>query len=560
MIDQPNVSEGILSFARSLSPDLLLLHWKGQPSRGRYLLGRTLDPVIQYAPCDVAVIRAEQSSSDSSAKIADLNRVLVPSGGGPNASLALQIAVDLGEQVQVTALRVANKNLGPTAISSQWQILRSVLQPWMDQERIHARVGLASNPLTGMLEEAEREYDLVLIGATRESFVDRLLFGNLPQELAMGTTVPLVIVRRHDPTAGAALRRARWRLLSLLPQLTLEERLGIYQQVRRGSRADTDFYVMMILAAAIASFGLLLNSPAVIIGAMLVAPLMSALVGVGLGIVQGDSLLVRLSLRTTTLGVLIVLGVSAVAGLVMPGERATSEMLGRSTPTLLDLAVALVSGAAAAYAIARRDVASALPGVAIAVALVPPLATVGISVVMGFHQMAGGAALLFITNLAAIISAVAVMYLWMGFHPDIGEEIRARTFRGGLAGTALMLLAITAILATLTVSSVRRGFMREAIRVVLTEELRAMDGSPNLTNWTMNQTARAGVELEVSVQTAGELSPRQISVMQDKLEGRLGRPVSITVIVTQVKRMPGMPTEKTEPPEATGTPVPARAP
>jgi len=138
--------------------------------------------------------------------------------------------------------------------------------------------------------------------------VDRLLFGNLPQRLSEQIEQPLIIVRRRDPFAQHALRQARWRLLQTLPQLTMQERIGIYQTVRRGARTDADFYVMMILATAIAALGLLLNSSAVIIGAMIIAPLMSALLGLSLGVVQGDFWLVRVSLRTLLLGIVLSLG------------------------------------------------------------------------------------------------------------------------------------------------------------------------------------------------------------------------------------------------------------
>ncbi len=120
--------------------------------------------------------------------------------------------------------------------------------------------------------------------------------------LASRSPLPVIIVRRHEPRPAAILRRLRWRLLNALPQLSMDERIEVYRQVRRNARIRTDFLVMTILAAAIASLGLLLNSPAVIIGAMVVAPLMSSLLGAGMGIVQGDLALLRQSMRTLLTG------------------------------------------------------------------------------------------------------------------------------------------------------------------------------------------------------------------------------------------------------------------
>ena len=196
-----DVAEKILSHARRLKPDLLLLHWRGEPSRGRYLLGRTLDPVIQFAPCDVAIVRVPGRTDGFAERIASLKHVLVPSGGGPNAAVALGIALDLGSDVQVTAVRVASKGAGPTAISAQWAILRDLLAAWPDEDRLEPHVALASGVLEGILQEVDDECDVVLIGATRESLVDRLIFGNLPQQLATSLPVPSIIVRRHDPVA-----------------------------------------------------------------------------------------------------------------------------------------------------------------------------------------------------------------------------------------------------------------------------------------------------------------------------------------------------------------------
>ena len=118
-------------------------------------------------------------------------------------------------------------------------------------------------------------------------------------------------------------------------------------------------------------------------------------------------------------------------------------MLGRCSPTLLDLAVALVSGAAAAYATTRKDVATALSGVAIAVALAPPLATFGLLMATGEFRLASGALLLFLTNLVAIVSAVVAVFLWVGFRPNIAEQLRARTFKSGIAGTLVVLVTVT---------------------------------------------------------------------------------------------------------------------
>lgn len=537
VIKERNVSKGILQFAREREPDLLLVHWEGEAFQGRYLLGRTLDPVVQYAPCDVAVVRVrEESIAPFLEQMEDPRRVLVPSGGGPNALLALDLALDLGSSAQVTALRVANQNLGHTAVAAQWQILNSTLSPWTEKGRIHPKVNLANDVADGIVDEAEREYDLVLIGATRERFVDRLLFGNLPQELTARITTPLIILRRHDP-AAAVLRRARWRLIQILPQLTLEERIQVYRNIRQSSRSSTDFYVMMLLAGAIASLGLLLNSPAIVIGAMLVAPMLYPVMGVGLAIVQGDRSLLRSAMRTTLLAVLLVVGVSALLGLVIPFNKVTAEMLSRGSPTLIDLGVALISGAAAGYAISREDVASALPGVAIAVALVPPLATIGLAAAFVETRMMLGACLLVGTNLVAIISAVAILFMWMGFRPDMGRAgERARVFRGGLLGTTVLLVCVVAILGALTAKSFRQNLLRRRVQNAVQKTLEGSRKEILLTHWEIEDKRANEIQLTLSVQSPYDISPSDAEAWQNTLSERLNRQVSLSLTALRVRR------------------------
>jgi len=556
VIDSHDVSGRILSVARQMEPDLLLLHWKGNPSRGRYLLGRTLDPVIQYAPCSVAVVRASGKPTAFVERMQRLQRVLVPSGAGPNASLALGLALDLGSQVQVTALRVANRSLGATAISAEWDLLRRTLEPWTGNERLHPHVVMASGVLDGILREASQGYDLALIGATRESLVDRLLFGNLPQRLALRTPFPLIIVRRRDPSAAGALRRVRWRLVNVLPQLTPDERLSVYRQVRRGARSEIDHYVMMTLSATIASLGLLLDSPAVIIGAMLMAPMMSALVAIGLGVVQGDARLVRTAIRTAFLDVVVVTMVSALVGLLIPGTAITSAMSARASPTLLDLAVASISGAAAAYALGRRGVASALPGVAISVALVPPLATGGLGATSGAGQVALGAYLLFLTNLVAIVSGAGIIFVWMGFRPGIAaEQGRARTFRGGVVGIAVLLLCVVAVLAGLTANSIKRAVFRSNVQRAVEEQTAVMGQQVVLSDWRIVGQEGDTAHLEVSVRATRSISYDEVVALQERMALQLQRTVSLVLTIIPTTRL-----DPFVPPTFTPTPLPTATP
>ncbi len=547
VLNDTEVGEAVLGYARRLQPDLLLLHWRGRPARGRFLLGRTLDPLIEYAPCDVAVLRVTEAPEAFVQRMESLSQVLVPSGGGPNASRALTLALDLAPQTTVTALRVASPNMGPTAISAQWGILRSVLEPYEDNERVQPEVVLSTSVVNGILQETANDYDMVLIGATGESFVDRLVFGNLPQELAQRVSIPILIVRRCENVPAATWRRMRWRLINVMTQLTTEERIGAYRMVRRGARPDRDYLVMMTLSAGIAALGLLLNNAAIIIGAMLVAPMMDSLVGVGMGIVQGDSALLRLSLRTMLTGTAVVILVSVLIGLLARGGAMTAQMIARITPNLLDLAVALISGAVGGYATAREDVSNALPGVAVAVALVPPLATFGLTAAAAIPEAALGSMLLYLTNLVGVVAAAAIMFLWMGFRPNISERARAQTFRGGLLGTAILGVIVAVLLGVLTFRGLREGAIRGEIDDVLEQHTAILGPRARVADWR----AEIGqvIEIKLFVETEEEITTDQVAQMQRALSDRVDRPVALDVTEIRVRRLaPEPPDESRAPP------------
>lgn len=510
--------------------DLMLLLWRGQTSRGRYLLGRTLDPLIQNAPCAVGVIRADESPAAFAERMRNLQRVLVPTAGGPNAPVALDLAADLGPQVQVTALRIAHRHLGPTAVRAQWEILRATLDRVTESNQIAPRVELAASVTEGILDHAAEDYDLMLIGATGESLVDRLLFGNLPQQLALRSPIPVMIYRRQESPATTAWRRARWRVLQLMPQLTEDERVTVYRRVRRSARANLDYTILITLGGAIASLGLLLDNPAIVIGAMAMSPDMGPLLGIALSVVQGDRWMLRTAVLSAIRGVLLALGISVVLGLVVPSDGLTAAMEGNVNPNLLDLGVALAAGAAAGYASARGILASALAGLAISVALLPPLSTIGLSIGAGEPQAALGALLLYATNLVAIVAMAALMYLWTGFHPAPVRRERV-TFRGGLLGTIALLVLITAILGFLTADLVRANVINRAVRLALNAQVPQFGEAVRVSDWRAESDEEGILHLYVELVADRQLSSAEATVLQRRLALELDRPVALSLSV-----------------------------
>ncbi|MBN1660492.1 MAG: DUF389 domain-containing protein [Anaerolineae bacterium] len=552
----------ILQRIRTEQPDLLLLGWRGARGGGRYLLGHTLDAVVQSAPCDVAVVRTEGAKSALDLDVTEIKRVLVPAAGGPNAGLAIDLALDLSPDVQVTVLNIARSAQGQVALSLGQERLKEILHPWADEPRVQGKVVQADSIIQGILTEAARGYDLVMIGSSQESYLDRVLFGNIPQTVATRSPAPSVVVRRATPGArvGSLLRRTGWRVFEMLPTLDLHEQIQVYKAIRDGAQPSIDFYVMIGLSAAIASFGLLQNSAAVIIGAMLVAPLMSAIFGLSLGVVRGDLRLLRRAASATLRGMLLGISVGAVLTLVMPAQALPGEVLSRTEPGLLDLGVALASGAAGAYALSRKGVSASLPGVAIAAALVPPLAVVGIGISRGQSDVAGGALLLFLTNLVSIVAAGGLVFLWLGFRPLPGQASRARVFRGGIMGTILMLGLLTALLATFTARSIRESALRQEVRNALGAEIAMMDRVDWEGDWEMEILADGTLQLDVTVRSRRTLNHTEVVALQERVANHLQRTVALLLTVIPTTRLdPFMPPTPTPTPEpnATFTPTPS---
>jgi uncharacterized hydrophobic protein (TIGR00271 family) len=200
--------------------------------------------------------------------------------------------------------------------------------------------------------------------------------------------------------------------------------------------------MLILLSTSIAGLGLLQNSTAVVVGAMLVAPLMTPIVGAGLALTQGNRHLVRHAGKSVGIGFLGALAVGLVLGAIVPTDGLSGEVLARTHPTLLDLAVALVSGVAAAYALARPNLSAALPGVAIAAALVPPVASIGIAAAHGAFGRAIGATLLFGTNVVAIILGSAATLFVLGIR---GNKDRRQPWVTPLLSTLLVVLCVFAV-------------------------------------------------------------------------------------------------------------------
>jgi uncharacterized hydrophobic protein (TIGR00271 family) len=195
-----------------------------------------------------------------------------------------------------------------------------------------------------------------------------------------------------------------------------EERFrDLFSALRDDANMSSIYVVLMLLSTFLATIGLFANSTAVVIGAMLLAPLMAPIVSFSMGLLRADSYLLRASLIKIGWGILLALGASALVTFLLPTMELTNEMKSRINPTVLDLGVAVISGIAAAYSKSFKEVIQSLAGVAIAVALVPPLSTAGIGLGQGDFWVFIQAFLLFFTNLIGISLTATLTFLVLGY-------------------------------------------------------------------------------------------------------------------------------------------------
>ena len=297
-------------------------------------------------------------------------------------------------------------------------------------EKYAAYVFFADDTYREIVTSAD-EHDLVFVAANNQQMVERLVAGTKRATVA--------VVKRAPPLKSLSRSRQEW-----LPRLSPADYADLVQSLRRGSKFSIDFMVMLGLAAAIATLGLLQDSAAVVIGSMLLAPLMTPMVGAGLALAQANQRLAKSSLEAIVYGFLLTLGISMVVAYITPGEEITLQVMARVDPNLLDLGIALLSAAAAAYAMARPSLTGAVAGVAIATALVPPLCSAGVAFAYGFVLHGFGASVLFLTNLVAIVLSAAVTFRLMGVTAGHYASAERRwVFRATMAlATVIVVLAI----------------------------------------------------------------------------------------------------------------------
>ncbi|MEA3441122.1 MAG: DUF389 domain-containing protein, partial [Chloroflexota bacterium] len=519
----PSRPSGILETVREENIDLVLMGWSGTKQRGEEMLDADINRLIQTAPCDVAVLRGEYAGP--------IRSVTVSTRGGPHAGEALKYGRWLAEQQdgQVVALNIVRGVLTAEKRAQAERQLNQAINDAGEPKAYLPRVVMAGDVKVGIVKESV-DSDLLLMGVSTHGLLDQAVLDGIPVEVARARTGATLLVKHHEGTGQFWLRRAWEMIYSFFPTLTVGERTEVDRRIKRSAMASVDFYALITLSAVIAVLGLIQDSGAVIIGAMLVAPLMSPILAMAFSLVLGDVRMLAQSGESTLKGILLAIVVAVVIALVIPPLPISAQILARTQPNLLDLIVALASGAAAAYALARKHLAAALPGVAIAAALVPPLCVVGYGLGYGMYGVAGGALLLFATNLSAIVLSGATVFLLLGFRPDRAEY--GQRIQRWILLTVAVLLIIATPLALATINLRSNLDRQQEVKSVLNDAIQAEFAE--VEDVTIKQQGD-GYLIGGTVYSYGEITDEELVEVQALLSEEIGAPVIIRARIINAK-------------------------
>jgi uncharacterized hydrophobic protein (TIGR00271 family) len=296
-------------------------------------------------------------------------------------------------------------------------------------------------------------------------------------------------------------------------------------------RAKLEQYVVLLfLSAVISTYGVIGDSTAVVIGAMIIAPLMRPIMATTAGLVMGDMKRAGTSFAIVIASVAGVIGLSwflaeiSVAAVI--SFESNSQLIGRISPRLIDLYVALASGAAGAYALSRENVSDSLPGVAIAISLVPPLCVVGIGLAEGDWSAAGGAMLLFLTNFLSILLTGGGLLALLGLRVPTAKKQSP-----GARRKAFIFVAIGALLITIPLGvSTWQVFLQNQIRQ---ETIQVSQAWMAGTDYELSQIQVSGNHIDLVIHGSGEHPT--VSELGERLDAALDQQFDLSLIVIPSK-------------------------
>ncbi len=345
----------------------------------------------------------------------------------------------------------------------------------------------------------------------------------------------------------------------------MEQRRKIIADVQDDSKANFDYFILVALSSSIATLGLLSDSPAVIIGAMVVAPLMSPILGIGLATTTGEKKLLKDALLTLLFGALLSIAISVLLTWVndelpfISLHQVPGEVMSRTRSSPVDLTIAIAGGLAAAYAVTRPKLSAALPGVAIATALMPPVCTVGVGLALQNWQVASGSGLLFITNAVAIAFASGLVFLVRGFSKE--QRFSEAKIPASIWVSTVLVIILLIPLTYFSLRVIRLAEESRFINAVVEREVALLpDAQLEETNFVNNSEI---LDLSLTLHTSRSLYWQEIVSLQEAIAAGLDREVSLRVEQVLFRELnPLVPPTLTPTltPGPSATPTPTRTP
>ena len=314
-------------------------------------------------------------------------------------------------------------------------------------------------------------------------------------------------------------------LSRLDPRRSKAQRLATGQTVAAGSALTGSYLAMNAAATVIAALGLLQNSGAVIIGAMLIAMLFGPIVGIALGLAEGELPLLGRSLVSEIVGVAWVLAIGFIVGVLSHRLPLGNEILSRTSPNLLDLSVGLAGGLAGGYTYVAAGLPGVIVGVAIATSLVPPLASCGILLAHRLPELAAGAFLLFLANFSAIAIGAMVVFWIAGHRPRVAGATRM------VLVPRLVSLALLAVLIVHFAITFHRAVvlsrLEGGVRKTVSGAIAVFPGARLV---TVEFATRNGAPIAwVVVRSPRPITPGEVSRLNDLVDRAVGSRVALHV-------------------------------
>ncbi|HAT15848.1 MAG TPA: TIGR00341 family protein [Microcoleaceae bacterium UBA11344] len=296
------------------------------------------------------------------------------------------------------------------------------------------------------------------------------------------------------------------------------------------STLDINYLVLILSSCIIATLGLLSNSAAVIIGAMIVAPLMLPIRGLAFGAIEGSVVIFRKGLIAVAVGTILAIILAWLLGSLVGLPDFGSEVLARSKPTLLDLGIAIAAGGISGFAKVQPKVSGTLAGTAIAVALMPPICVIGLGLSQGNWSLSLGASLLYVTNLLGITLSCMLTFLIAGYTP-LNRARKAILWALGL--TAMLIVPLGVSFAELLQQAQLEASLKRALlnRTITFQRMELINSD---TNWL-----KEPAEVRLTVRSSEALTPKQVQLLEAFIEKEMGQKFTLIFQVSRVEEVRG---------------------